>query len=90
MAKRKSIAADFRKAKAGGTGLTADQKNLRKLIQKAKRKGVTIGSARQTGTSRKVVDRELRALPPGWRISKTGNLYFESRKNRSDKRGSTT
>jgi len=33
-------------------------------------------------------DRSRHALNPGWRISKTGHRYFESRKNRSDLKGS--
>lgn len=38
----------------------------------------------QTGTTNKLVDFPLDAMPPGWRISKHGNIYFEGRKNRSD------
>ena len=33
-------------------------------------------------------DRSRHAMTPGWRLSKNGNRYFESRKNRSDKKGS--
>jgi hypothetical protein len=32
-------------------------------------------------------DRSRSALPVGWRVSKTGNKYFESRKNRTDMHG---
>ena len=38
----------------------------------------------QRGKTNKSIDRELTALKPGKRVSKTGNTYFESRKNRSD------
>jgi hypothetical protein len=31
-----------------------------------------------------IVDRYKRAMKPGKRISKTGKIYFESRRNRSD------
>ena len=32
-------------------------------------------------------DKSRKALTPGKRISKTGNVYWETRKNRSDKMG---
>lgn len=86
--RKKSLAADFRAAKRGGTELTGKQKQLRAMIKKARKNGVTIGSAKQTHWSAKKSDRQLRALPPGARISKNGNLYYESRRNRSDKRSS--
>jgi len=38
----------------------------------------------QTGTSNLVRDRGRKALLPGKRISKTGKVYWETRKNRSD------
>lgn len=31
-----------------------------------------------------IVDKQVKALQPGKRISKTGHVYWESRKNRSD------
>ena len=40
--------------------------------------------AYQKGKSNVRVDRRRAALPPGKRISKTGKVYWESRKNRSD------
>ena len=43
---------------------------------------------KQIGDTTKHVDKMLDAKPPGWRKSKKGNLYFENRKNRSDKKGS--
>lgn len=44
-------------------------------------------STRQTGTSKLTRDLKKEALPPGRRISKAGNVYYERRKNRSDKPG---
>jgi hypothetical protein len=44
-------------------------------------------STRQTGTSKLTRDLKKRAFPPGRRISKAGNVYYERRKNRSDKPG---
>ena len=42
---------------------------------------------KQTGKSDLSLDRLLNAKPPGWRKSKKGNMYFENRKNRSDRKG---
>jgi len=42
---------------------------------------------KQTGETFRPLDLKLRALPPGWRISESGNRYFEARKNRSDQKG---
>ena len=48
-----------------------------------------MGTYSQTGSRKSVkADRARKALRPGNRISKSGNLYFENRKNRSDKKGS--
>jgi len=44
--------------------------------------------SRQTGTSRAAVDKKIRAKSPGKRVSRGGNVYYERRKNRSDKPGS--
>lgn len=44
-------------------------------------------STRQTGSSKLKRDLNKPALPPGRRVSKAGNVYYERRKNRSDKPG---
>ena len=44
-------------------------------------------STRQTGSSKTTRDLKKRALPPGRRVSAAGNVYYERRKNRSDKPG---
>lgn len=41
----------------------------------------------QTGRTNIKRDIARKALAPGKRISKTGNIYWEGRKNRSDKPG---
>ena len=41
-------------------------------------------SKHQTGTSNKKRDKVRKAMPPGKRRSKTGKIYYENRKNRSD------
>ena len=42
----------------------------------------------QTGTTNNSIDNSRKALLSGKRISKSGNIYYEYRKNRSDKKGS--
>jgi len=43
----------------------------------------------QTGARKSVVlDLSRKAKLPGWRKSKNGNFYLETRKNRTDRRGS--
>jgi len=44
-------------------------------------------STRQTGSSKTIRDLKKRALAPGRRVSAAGNIYYERRKNRSDKPG---
>ena len=43
----------------------------------------------QVGTTTPSEDAKRKALLPGKRISKTGNVYFETRRNRTDAKGST-
>ena len=50
---------------------------------KSLRKSVT-RRGEQTGTSNKKRDKARKAMPPGKRISKTGKIYYESRRSRSD------
>ena len=50
-------------------------KNQRKNLKK---------SDYQIGKSIKSIDIKRKALAPGKRISKTGKVYWESRRNRSD------
>ena len=38
----------------------------------------------QTGKTNLKIDKTRRAMQPGKRISRTGKIYFESRRNRSD------
>jgi|688.fasta_scaffold147619_2 hypothetical protein len=46
--------------------------------------GVVKRTTRQTGKSNRRYDRRVQARPPGLRVSKSGNLYRENRRNRSD------
>ena len=43
---------------------------------------------KQTGTTHIKEDKARKALLPGKRVSKTGKIYWEGRKNRSDQKGS--
>jgi len=47
-------------------------------------------STRQTGSSDMSRDRKRKALAPGKRRSKKGNIYYENRRNRSDVKGRDT
>lgn len=43
---------------------------------------------RQTGQRKSIkADKRRKALPPSKRVSRTGKVYYERRKNRSDLRG---
>jgi len=44
---------------------------------------------KQRGVSMKRRDLPRQALLPGKRVSRSGNIYWETRKNRSDAPGST-
>lgn len=57
---------------------------MKKRTQRRKPK-VVYKKNRQTGKSDKKMDKKRSALPPGKRISKNGNVYYEYRKNRSDR-----
>lgn len=52
-----------------------------------RKKGRTIKILKQHGTSNIKADRKRKALTPGKRVSRYGNKYTETRKNRSDKKG---
>jgi len=56
------------------------------LNMKSARKNLRV--LKQVGTSNALRDRERKALASGKRISKTGKVYWETRKNRSDAVGS--
>lgn len=52
-----------------------------------KRLNKVLKSAPQVGKSNKLIDSKRKALSPGKRISKSGKIYWETRKNRSDMLG---
>ena len=47
-------------------------------------------STRQIGKSDLKKDMKFKAMPPGKRISSTGNIYYEYRKNHTDVKGRDT
>lgn len=47
----------------------------------------TIDVLPQRGKSKTKKDKKFGAIQPGRRVSKSGNIYTETRKNRSDKKG---
>lgn len=59
------------------------------MVKKRKPRALT-RDIRQTGSSNMARDRKLKALAPGKRRSKKGNIYYENRRNRSDVKGRDT
>ena len=66
----------------------------RKSRRRSKARRAKVGRARvikivkyQTGSSFIPRDKLLKAMPPGKRRSRSGRIYWETRKNRSDKVG---
>jgi len=53
---------------------------------KNQRKSLKVSDS-QIGTTIKKIDKMRKALKPGKRVSKSGNIYYERRKNRSDLEG---
>jgi hypothetical protein len=52
-----------------------------------KNKRRNLRELKQVGTSDKERDISRKSLMPGKRMSKSGNVYWETRKNRSDSKG---
>ena len=61
-------------------------------LNRARKTGASVSISskpkRQTGSSTKSADKLKKAIAPGKRLTAAGNIYYESRKNRSDKAGS--
>jgi len=78
------------------------KKKSKRHVRSVRRKAGKIAAAKRTGKPQvlRIVkkragtitslkrDRKRSAMPPGWRVSKRGNVYYEVRKNRSDMPGS--
>jgi hypothetical protein len=63
----------------------AKEEEFKTIKLKSLRKNLEVTP--QIGRSNLARDRKRKALAPGKRISKTGNVYWETRKNRSDLKG---
>ncbi|MCS7231797.1 MAG: hypothetical protein RMJ67_06640 [Elusimicrobiota bacterium] len=71
----------IKKALIGGVKKPAQKK---KKTKKLKKPIILLFVKKQTGKSKKKVDKRYKALKPGKRMSKYGNIYHEHRRNRSD------
>lgn len=70
------------------TGKKSNKKTKQyKLKSKKYGRQVLKASGKQTGKSNAKRDRARKAMAPGKRRSAKGKVYYEDRKNRSDKRG---
>lgn len=93
MPKKTGIQADFRIAKSdkGTSSLTPRQKKMRNILRNAStmkdKSRVAKKVSHRTGGTNTAKDKKLHAKGAGYRISRTGNLYYEGRKNRSDGKG---
>lgn len=86
LAARKKFAA---MAKARAKAAKAKKPTAKKTaVKKTAAKKIT--STYQTGSSNKLYDSMKKAQGPGKRVSATGGVYYERRKNRSDMPGSLT
>lgn len=65
------------------------QQCIQHVKKKTRKKSKPVKN-RQTGRSNKAADRQRHARRPGIRKSKSGNTYYERRKNRSDVPGMLT
>ena len=57
------------------------------MAKKRKTKVVYEYKSQRRGKSKTKLDKKHKALAPGKRISKNGKVYYERRKNRSDRPG---
>ena len=81
MAKRKGSKKGRKKGRSWGGKISAAKKYGRPYVLRVVKK--------RTGRIRSLKrDRKRSAMPPGWRVSKRGRVYYEARRNRSDLPGS--
>jgi len=59
-----------------------------KIIEDKRKPKIIRKVEHQIGSTNKIRDIVRKALPPGKRISKSGKIYYEYRKNRTDLTGS--
>lgn len=87
VAKKKAVKKPVKKVIKKGVKKVAKKKPVKrqKNVQE-----VLIPSNKQTGSSDKKRDADRTALAPGKRRSRSGRIYYEYRKNHSDKPGSVS
>ena len=62
---------------------------IKEVIKKRRKKTKILKVLQQTGKRKSVkIDRKRKALLPGRRVSASGRTYTETRRNRSDRKGS--
>ena len=66
--------------------LDNDDEDFSALSFRSKRRNLR--QLKQVGSTSKDEDSKRHALLPGKRVSRNGNIYWETRKNRSDAKGS--
>ena len=72
--------------KAKGTKAKGKKGKVKvKVLTKVKGPAVLKASKHQIGTTNEKRDKSRKAMKPGKRVSKKGNIYYEYRRNRSDK-----
>ena len=76
------------KAKGSTKKASTTKKNSGQTKIGAYGRRVLKATHKQTGTSSTVRDKKRKAMQPGKRRSASGRIYTETRKNRSDLRGS--
>jgi len=79
-----------RKRKKGGNKPSSYTKKAAKLKRNRGKTIQTVSKQKRVPTTARgrKLDAARKAKPPGWRVSKSGRLYFENRSNRSDRPGS--
>jgi len=61
------------------------EKEMNSIGIKARKSKVVYSTRKQTGKRIDLkADKKRKAMPPGKRISKSGKIYYEGRKNRTD------
>ena len=61
--------------------------NMKKKGNRKRKTKLVYEYKSQTGKSKTKLDKKRKALAPGKRVSKNGKVYYERRKNRSDRPG---
>jgi len=82
MAKRKKSSGKKKK----GRKVPSYVKKTAKLKRSRGKTVKSVSKQKPTPTTKRglKLDEKRKAKPPGWRVSRSGRIYFENRRNRSD------